>query len=166
MITNIANQILADYPDESPLFVALLRGAAPFASKLMFAIAEINPDYHPDLDYMTVSTYGAGRKAGTAHIMTDLAADAMLDSRKVIVLDDVLDKGVTADFVIKHLKKRGAHDVKFAVLVTKKTERHYPIEADYSCLEANDTWLSGMGMDDAQVAREAHRWANKIRGNT
>lgn len=165
-IANLANQILSDYPDTSPLFVALLRGAAPFASKLMFAITEQHPEYHPDLDYMMVSAYGSGRKAGTPRVVTDLAPDSDLRGRAVIVLDDVLDKGVTAEFVINHLHNRGATDIKLAVLVDKKVERQYPIQADYVCFDANDAWLSGMGMDDASIAHEAYRWSSQIWVNT
>ena len=55
-IAAIASQILKDFPTKSPLFIALLRGAAPFSSKLMTELAKQNRNYHPELDYMMVST--------------------------------------------------------------------------------------------------------------
>ena len=71
-IEQIAAAITADFHDQQPLFVALLRGAAPFASKLMHAITKRDAIFHPELDYMMVSTYGSGKHAGEPRIVTDL----------------------------------------------------------------------------------------------
>lgn len=160
-IKAIASKILEDC-DSTPLFVGLLRGAAPFASKLMFAINRKNPDFHPELDYMMVSTYGVNKTAGEPHIITDLAPSTSVKGRDVIVLDDVLDKGITADFVYSHLRSRGASSLKLAVLCDKKTKREKPIEADYVGFTFGDNWLSGMGMDNAAEAPEAYRWLDEI----
>lgn len=162
-IVRIAQDLVGAYAKTKPLFVCLLRGAAPFASKLMFEIAKQAPDMHPELDYMTVSTYGEGRKAGTPHIAMDLAPDTDVQGRTVIVLDDVLDKGVTSSFVSKYLYDKGAETVKVAVLVEKDIDRVSPKHADYACFHAGEEWLVGMGMDDASLARDGHRWLNEIR---
>jgi hypoxanthine phosphoribosyltransferase len=162
-ITTMANTIVTEYGDTQPLFVALLRGAAPFASKLMFEIAKQAPDIHPELDYMTVSTYGVGRMAGTPHIAMDLAPDTEVADRTVIVLDDVLDKGVTSTFVTHYLLDKGAKEIKLAVLVEKDLERTSPEHADFAGFHAGEEWLVGMGMDDAGVARDGHRWLGEIR---
>lgn len=161
-IGDMATAILADHHNSSPLFVALLRGAAPFASKLMFELTRQNPQFHPDLDYMMVSTYGNEMTAGAPRIVTDLAPDTVVDGRTVIVLDDVLDKGVTANFVFDHLRSRGALATELAVLCQKNTPRDYPITARYSALDVDDGWLIGMGMDNATTAHEAYRWHNEI----
>ena len=161
-IEALATHIISDSSDEKPIFVALLRGAAPFASKLMFAIARQAPKFHPEIDYMMVSTYGNERSAGKPQIVTDLAPSTDVTERTVIVLDDVLDKGITADFVIKHLTTMGAKHVKLAVLADKQTKRIVPIEADYACLNVKDVWLVGMGMDDSATQKEAYRWQDSI----
>ena len=161
-IENLAVRIIADHAYDKPLFVGLLRGAAPFTSKLMFAIARKEPEYHPELDYMMVSTYGDGRAASESRIVTDVAPSTVVEGRTVIILDDVLDKGITANFVTQHLKNKGAETVKLAVLVDKQTPRVYPITPDYVCLESPDVWLAGMGMDDAATAHEAYRWSDAI----
>lgn len=162
-IATMAEKIIREYGGAQPLFVALLRGAAPFASKLMFEIAKQAPTMHPELDYMTVSTYGTGRMAGTPHIAMDIAPDTEITGRTVIVLDDVLDKGITSTFVAHYLLDKGAEDVKLAVLVEKDIERTSPEHADFACFHAGEEWLVGMGMDDAGVARDGHRWLNEIR---
>ena len=159
---SIATQILEDFPDRTPLFVALLRGAAPFANQLMTEIVKQKQEYHPELDYMMVSTYGDGQHAGEPHIVTDLAPSTLATDRDVVVIDDVLDKGITADFVTGHLKNRGAATVKVAVLCDKRTERERDVVADYIGFEFDDNWLVGMGMDDAGAANEGYRWLDEI----
>jgi len=161
-IDELADQILADYPDATPLFVALLRGASPFASKLMFAIARKSPDYHPDLDYMTISTYGADHTAKKPVIVTDLAPNTGIADRDVVIIDDVIDLGVTSEFVIDLLKGRGARNVKLAVLASKDIPTR-STRAHYIGFEAGDKWLVGMGLDDAQASHEAYRWIEEIR---
>lgn len=163
VIQDMAKNIINDFNGSQPLFVALLRGAAPFASKLLFSIVKEAPDMHPELDYMTVSTYGVGRQAGTPHIAMDLAPDTEVKGRTVIILDDVLDKGITSSFVTHYLLDKGAADIKLAVLVEKDIARVSPKNADFACFHAGEEWLVGMGMDDATVARDGYRWLNEIR---
>lgn len=160
-IEQIASEILKTFAS-TPLFVSLLRGANQFTSKLMFEIVRQSPEFHPEVDYMTISTYGSAKQAGEPHIVTDLAPSTTVKDRQVIVIDDVLDKGVTADFVFQHLKNRGASDIKLAVLCDKKAQRIKPIEADYKGFSFDDNWLVGMGMDNATDAKEAHRWLEEI----
>lgn len=159
-IARIAKDILQKYPT-SPLFVALLRGAAPFASKLMFEIARQSPHYHPELDYMMISTYGADHTAKQPVIVTDLAPNTTVTGRAVIVIDDVIDLGVTSDFVRELLLGRGATNVELAVLAAKDAPLRRT-QADYVGLMAGDKWLVGMGLDDAKAGTEAYRWLDSI----
>lgn len=161
-ITRITGEMIRDHAHDNPLFVGLLRGAAPFASKLMFEIARQAPDMHPDLDYMMVSTYGSGTHAHEPRIVTDLAPSTVVKGRTVIILDDVLDKGITAEFVRRHLENMGATAVKLAVLAQKQVERVHDITPDYCGFDAGDAWLVGMGMDDADLTHEGHRWLDQI----
>lgn len=160
VITSIAAAILQKYPT-TPLFVALLRGAAPFASKLMFELARQNPQYQPELDYMMISTYGADHTAKQPVIVTDLAPNTVVDGRTIIILDDVIDLGVTSDFVRDLLLKRGAARAELAVLASKNVPARTS-HADYIGFEAGDKWLVGMGLDDAHAGHEAYRWTNSI----
>lgn len=161
-IDELASEIIHDFSGQKPLFVALLRGAAPFAAKLMFAIAKQAPDFHPELDYMMVSTYGSERTASEPRIVTDLSPKTTTSGRSVIILDDVLDKGITAHFVANHLRANGAEDIKLAVLADKRTERVHNVTADYCGFVVDDAWLVGMGMDDAASGKEYNRWLGSI----
>lgn len=161
-INAIAARIIIDFPEGNVLFVTLLRGANPFAAQLMHAIVKQSREFHPEMDYMMVSTYGNDKQAGEPHIVTDLAPTTQVRGRDVIIVDDVLDKGVTADFVTRHLQARGAANVHIAVLCDKATERRFPIEATYVGFHFKDNWLVGMGMDDADAATEGYRWLDEI----
>ena len=159
-IARIAQGVLANH-QTSPLFVALLRGAAPFAGKLMFEIVRQAPHYNPELDYMMISTYGADHTAKQPVIVTDLAPSTTVAGRSVIILDDVIDLGVTSDFVRDLLVSRGATSVELAVLATKDVSMRQS-QADYVGFEAGDKWLVGMGLDDAHTGHEAYRWVDSI----
>lgn len=160
-VSTVASEITAAYP-QTPVFIALLRGAAPFASKLMFAITEQNPDYHPELDYMTIKTYGGEKTAGQPEIITDISPSTNMAGRDVIILDDVLDTGVTATFVREHLLAKGARDAKIAVLIDKLDVRTNGLKPDFYALTAGPEWLIGMGLDDMHTATEAYRWSESI----
>jgi len=161
-IDTMALKLIDDY-HQSPLFIALLRGAAPFASKLMFAMSTAAPDFQPELDYMVVSTYGKTQKAASPQIVTDLSPQTTVENRSVVIIDDVLDTGVTADFIRATLFERGARDVKLAVLAQKLVPSPRPIAADYCGFDCGDKWLVGMGMDDASSGIEHFRWGTSIR---
>jgi hypoxanthine phosphoribosyltransferase len=160
-ISRLAEAIIEHHPT-TPLFISLLKGAAPFSSLLMLEIVRQSQEYHPELDYMMVSTYGAERHAGEPHVVTDLAPSTLVSGRDVVVIDDVLDKGITADFVMNHVKNRGAANVKLAVLCDKQTERERDVTADYVGFTLKDNWLVGMGMDDASTTKEGYRWLDEI----
>ncbi|HUC20615.1 MAG TPA: phosphoribosyltransferase family protein, partial [Candidatus Polarisedimenticolaceae bacterium] len=86
-IQEMAGVIIERYHDRNPLFVCLLRGGAPFTSKLLFEVARQDPDFHPELDYMTAKTYSNRLVSKPPEIVMDLAPDTKVKGRTVIVLD-------------------------------------------------------------------------------
>lgn len=162
-IDELAREIVIDHFDDNPLYVALMRGALPFASKLMFAIHKYAPTIHPDLDTLTVSTYRSGQEPGEPRIVTDLSPASRVYGRTVIVLDDVLDKGLTAEFVTRHLQGLGALGIELAVLVQKHVDQIHEITPTYCGFQTGDEWLTGMGMDDDAMGPEHNRWLPEIK---
>ncbi|HTE57292.1 MAG TPA: phosphoribosyltransferase family protein [Verrucomicrobiae bacterium] len=161
-IDELATNVIERYKDKDPLFVCLLRGGAPFASMLMFSIARQDPGFHPELDYMTVSTYGERREAGSTRIVMDLGPKTVVKDRPVVLLDDVLDEGITAAFTTTYLAGRGAQETDLIVLVQKDRERTAFGDATLFGFEAPGDWLTGMGMDDRLLATEGNRWMASI----
>jgi hypoxanthine phosphoribosyltransferase len=158
-IDELADILIEKYIGQDPLFVCLLRGGAPFAAKLMFAIAKKNPFFHPQLDYMTVRTYGHLREAKEPEIVMGLSPSAAIKGRPVIILDDILDTGVTASFVSETLKKQGAKNADLCVLVNKEKTRPEFNGEIVSGFDTPPDWQTGMGLDDPRVAVEGNRWA-------
>lgn len=162
-INELAAQVITRYKDKNPLFVCLLRGGAPFATRLMFAIASQAPDFHPEMDYMTVKTYGDERTDKAPELLHDILPTTNVARRQIILLDDVLDKGVTADFASRYIiEHHGASTVDMVVLVQKNRERKTYPQATLWGFEAPDDWLTGMGLDDSRIAKEANRWAGYV----
>ena len=160
----MASEITTQYDGEHPLFVALLRGGAPFASRLMTEITLKAPDFHPELDYMMTSRYPSGTNpAGETQIVMDILPTTEVKNRTVIILDDVLDMGETAKTVRDHMLDLGARYVALAVLVEKDIAvRTANVEADYVGFRGETGWLVGYGMNDSAIATEAYRWADGI----
>jgi hypoxanthine phosphoribosyltransferase len=162
-IEEIASSVIARYKGKNPLFVCLLRGGAPFASRLMFAIVRQDPYFHPELDYMTIKTYADERTSKPPELVMDLSPSTKAGGRLVVLLDDVLDKGVTADFAERTLlETHAAGAVELIVLIQKKQPRKVYQAATLFGFESPPDWLTGMGLDDARIAREANRWAGYV----
>lgn len=161
-IDQMADTLIDTYRGQNPLFVCLLRGGAPFAAMLMFAIAKRDPYFQPELDYMTIRTYADERTAKQPVIVTDLSPSTSVNGRPVVILDDTLDTGVTAAFTASHLKEQGATSTALAVLVQKACERPAYPSAEYYGFEGPSDWLTGMGLDDTRIAKEANRWLDCI----
>jgi hypoxanthine phosphoribosyltransferase len=160
-ISDMASWVVERYAGEKPLFVCLLKGAVPFASRLMNSIQEQAPTFVPDLNYMRISTYGSGTKAGDPYVVADCLTEGSLAGRPAVLLDDVLDTGATLPFAAEHLREQhDAGQVDSLVLVQKTVERpDYPSATLYG-FESPPDWLVGMGMNDQG---EEGRWWNEIR---
>jgi hypoxanthine phosphoribosyltransferase len=162
-IEELAAEIIKCYKTKKPLFICLLRGGAPFASRLMFAITRQDPYFYPELDYLTVKTYGDAQTDKPPALIMDLSPSTKAAGRLVILLDDVLDKGVTADFAHRHLmEKHAVAEVDCVVLIQKNRERKVYRTATLFGFESPADWLTGMGLDDSRIAHEANRWAGYV----
>lgn len=111
---------------------------------------------------MAVSRYGSKLTGEQPRVVLDLSPTTDLTNRPIILLDDMVDKGVTLDFTRRYLELCGAEEVHTAVLVQRETEDRI-VSADYCCFHVeSDAWLTGMGLDDARITKEANRWAGYI----
>jgi hypoxanthine phosphoribosyltransferase len=163
-IGELATTIISRHDNDHPLFVALPRGAMPFASQLMFSITNQAPEFHPELDIMITSrnhdTFQAGQ---TPEIVTSPTPSTRVFDRPVILIDDVLDLGKTPEAVREYLISLGARSVELAVLVQKDIAKQVSsIHADYVGFHTSAQWLAGMGMKDNSDAPEAYRWRQDI----
>jgi len=161
-IQEIAQELIREYKHKNPLFVCLLKGAVPFTTELMKTITLLDPEFHPEVEYMRTTTYGEGKETGEPLITVNLPSEIDISRRTVIVLDDILDSGKTLELVKRHLLSPplDARAVKLVVLVERESEA--TSSAAIAGFRVKEGWIVGMGMNNDGVTQEAGRWKNYI----
>jgi len=143
-INAMADTLAADLPDGELLCVALLNGSFMFAADLARALSE--RDVHLVIDFMTPASYGAGTvSSGAVTLRHDLSLP--VEGRYVLLLDDILDTGLTLQSVCRLLKERGAASVRTCVLLDKPARRRVPVVADLVGFVIEDVFVVGYGLD-------------------
>lgn len=157
-IQEMAAELLPEYRNTDVLFVFLLLGGVSFTKELMHAFARLDPDFHADVDCLDIATYNEQNEAGQSVVTRELAASTRVAGRRVAVLDDILDTGLTAVAARDYLLGLGAESVDHIVLVQKQIERpHFP-QATLAGFTIEDAWVNGWGMD----TKGKHRWLDHI----
>ena len=140
-VQKLGRRIQDDYQGKKPVMVCILKGASVFFCDLIRQI-----DLPLEIDFMVVSSYGAGTKTtGEVRMMKDL--DRSVCGRDVIVVEDIVDSGVTLNYLKKVLMNRGAASLRIVTLLDKPTRRRVPLTVDYHCFEIPDAFVVGYGLD-------------------
>ena len=143
----IGRQISEDYAGQEIILVGILRGAVPWMADVMKRIT-----LDMTIDFMAVSSYGAATKSsGVVKINKDLETD--IDGKHVIIVEDIVDSGVTLNYLEGYLKSRGAASVKLCSLLDKPEGRRVDIKADYVGFTVDDRFSVGYGLDYDQKFR-------------
>lgn len=148
-ISEIAAQIDKDYGHlEQPLLlVGVLKGAVMVMADLARAIS-----IPIQMDWMAVSSYGSGTKSsGVVRIIKDLDID--LSGRHVIIVEDILDSGLTLSWLIKNLKSRGLASVEVMTMMRKPDAIKVPVDAKYIGIDIPNEFVVGFGLDYAERYR-------------
>ena len=137
----LAEQINRDYKGKKLLLVSVLKGAVVFLSDLMREI-----DLPCTIDFMIVSSYGSGVKtSGVVKIIKDL--DTNLEGFDVLIVEDILDSGLTLSYIVDILKRRNPSSVKICTFLDKPERRAADIKADYVGAQVPDEFVVGYGLD-------------------
>ena len=140
-------EIARDYAGRNPLLIGVLKGACTFLSDLMRAI-----DMPIAVEFMAISSYGAGmRTSGEVRIMKDL--DVPIEGRDILIVEDIVDTGLTLSYLIANLQSRGASSVKLAALLDKFERRERDVKIDYLGFPIPDAFVVGYGLDFAERYR-------------
>ena len=146
-VKKLGQQITADYQGKEPMLVGILKGAVVFYSDL---IREI--DLPLKTDFMVVSSYGRSTETtGVVKIIKDLSVN--ITGSDVLIVEDIVDSGITLSYLKNMLKDRGAASIKIATLLDKPARRRVDLKADYSCFEIPDEFVVGYGLDYAEKYR-------------
>ena len=136
--------------EEAPLVIAVLKGSFIFAADLIRAMH--GAGLSPDVEFITLSSYGEGTVSRGVRIVKDIDSDVA--GRDVILVDDILESGRTLDFAATLMRERGARSVRIVVLLDKPGHRKAAIDADHVGFECPDLFVVGYGMDAAYAYRE------------
>ena len=140
-------RITSDYAGRNPLLIGVLKGACFFLTDLLRAI-----DTRVGIEFMAISSYGAStRTSGEVRILKDL--DVPVEGRDLIVVEDIVDTGLTLSYLLKNLKSRGAASVKLVALLDKYERREREVEIDYLGFQIPDHFVVGYGLDYAERYR-------------
>jgi len=146
-VAEIGAQINQDYVGKNPLMVGILKGSFVFFADLARCI-----DLKCEIRFIFASSYGFSYvTSGTVRIGTDL--DFEIEGRDVILIEDILDSGITLSGVRKLVLSNNPSSLKICALLDKPTRRQIPIEADYVGFECPDEFVVGYGLDYAECYR-------------
>ena len=146
-VAELGARISADYEDKNPLVVSVLKGSYVFMADLTRKIT-----IPCNVDFMAVSSYGAGTKTtGEVQIIKDIGSK--IDGRHLIIVEDILDSGVTLSFLMKILKARGAASIRLCTLLSKPERRRVDVPVDYLGFAIPDAFVVGSGLDYAEKYR-------------
>ena len=148
IVKKVGAEITRDYADKNPLVIAVLRGAVVFMADIMRAI-----ECPLSIDFMAVSSYGDGVKSsGVVRIVKDL--DTKIEGRHVIIVEDVLDSGLTLSYLVRMLQSRNPASIEIAAFLVKDIEGKRPaIDPRYVGTHVPDKFVVGYGLDYAERYR-------------
>ncbi|MGN0792967.1 MAG: hypoxanthine phosphoribosyltransferase [Aristaeellaceae bacterium] len=146
-VAALGKRITEDYRGKELLLVGILKGSVVFFADLIRAI-----DLPLKTEFMAVSSYGAAtRTSGVVSLVKDLTAD--ITGMHVLIVEDIVDSGMTLSYLSKYLSTRGAASIKIATLLDKPERRRVDLKADYFCFTIPDEFVVGYGLDYAEKYR-------------
>ena len=140
-VRELGGKITADYKNSNLMLVTVLKGAVVFLADLMRQI-----DVPAEIDFMVVSSYGSGVKSsGVVKIVKDL--DVPLAGKDILIVEDILDSGLTLSYIKELLESRGPRSIRIATLLDKPSRRKVDLQADYLGFSVPDEFVIGYGLD-------------------
>ena len=140
-VAELGAQLSRDYEGKNLLMVSVLKGSVAFMADLMRAISQ-----PAEIDFMVVSSYGSGVKSsGVVKIVKDL--DINLEGKDILIVEDILDSGMTLDYIKGMLLDRNPASIRICTLLDKPARRKADLQADYVGFTVPDEFVVGYGLD-------------------
>lgn len=140
-VKKLGEKISADYCGKAPVMICILKGASVFFTDLIRQIS-----LPVELEFMAISSYGASTvSSGEVRVLKDL--DRSIMGRDVLIVEDIVDSGMTLSYLKKLLVGRGAASLRLVSLLDKPARRRVPLTVDYSCFDIPDEFVVGYGLD-------------------
>jgi hypoxanthine phosphoribosyltransferase len=146
-IKELASEVSKDYKGKDLVVVGILKGSVIFAAELIKNIST-----HCEIDFMAVSSYGSSTEtSGVVRILKDL--DNNIEGKHILVVEDIVDTGVTLTYLLKYLKARKAKSIEIIALLNKQARRTSQLDVKYIGFEVPDGFIVGYGIDYAEKYR-------------
>jgi hypoxanthine phosphoribosyltransferase len=139
-VGHIARQISADYENTTPIIVTILKGGVIFLADLIRKLTIPHT-----IEFMAVESYTGTSSKGSIRLLYDLKYE--IKDKDIIILEDILDTGLTLDYLYKHLSYRNPRSIKICALLIKDIERECTIKVDYSGFNIPNKFVVGYGLD-------------------
>jgi hypoxanthine phosphoribosyltransferase len=148
LVAGIARQISEDYHGQALVLVGVLKGAFIFLSDLCRHLA-----VPVQVDFVQASSYGA-ETSSSGNIKLNKDIDVDIHGKNVLIVEDIVDTGLTLSYLVEHFRGFGAKTVKICTLIDKRERREIDIRVDYACHVVDMGFLVGYGLDYAENYRE------------
>lgn len=146
-ITELGKQISQDYKNKLPIFIGVLNGSFMFLADLLK-----NVDIHCEMDFFKLSSYGDEKiTSGNVKLLKELNAD--ITERHIIIVEDIVDTGLSLNYIKKMLEEYKPASIKYVSLLVKPGSVKYDIKIDYIGFEISNQFVIGYGLDYAQKFR-------------
>ena len=146
-IEELAAEIARDYADKCPVLVCVLKGAVLFMADLCRRL-----DFDVEMDFMAISSYGSSTdSSGVVRILKDLDMD--IEGRHVLVVEDIIDSGLTLKYLTKNLSSRNPASLEIITLLDKPGRRKAKLPCRYTGFEIQNDFVVGYGLDFAEKGR-------------
>jgi hypoxanthine phosphoribosyltransferase len=146
-VRRLASEISKDYHNQNPLLLGVLKGSFVFMADLIRHL-----DFPLEVDFIGLSSYGSGtQSSGKIKVVKEM--ETPVRERNVLIVEDIVDTGLTTAFLLQHLQKQKAASVKLCALTEKPSRREVPVNIDYLGFIVPDRFLIGYGLDANQKYR-------------
>jgi hypoxanthine phosphoribosyltransferase len=140
-VAELGAQLSVDYAERNPVLLSVLKGAVVFLADLMRSM-----DIPSSIDLMELSSYGAGTEtSGQVRILKDLSSS--IEDRDVVVVEDIIDTGLTLNYLLRYLAERAPASIRVCCLLDKPARRLADLEIDYRGFTIPDRFVVGYGLD-------------------
>jgi hypoxanthine phosphoribosyltransferase len=146
-VDRLASEIKRDYQDKQPLLIGVLKGSFVFMADLIRQL-----DLPLELDFIRLSSYGAARES-SGKVRVVQGVETPVKGRDVLVIEDIVDTGITTSFLLDYLMKRKPASLKLCALTDKPSRRRIPVSIDYLGLSLPNKFVVGYGLDFDQRFR-------------
>ena len=139
-VKELGKKITEDYRDKNLFLLGILKGAVPSMADIMRKI-----DLDLEYDFMDVSSYQGTRSLGEVRILKDISTSIV--GKDILIVEDIIDTGITLNYLTKVLKSRGANSIEIVTMLSKPSRRKVDLPVKYNGFEIEDNFVIGYGMD-------------------